>query len=201
MKKSAQIFLCYARKDAAPVSALYEKLSLAGFQPFMDSQDILPGEDWKQMLMNTIREAPFFLACLSNNSVDKRGVIQEEIREALDVWRQKLDSDIYFIPVRLEDCSVPGALAKFQWVDLFHESGFERLVIALNIGMERLGIIRPIRLRSQPIDNLSVDDLKQCYRGMTSMQVIGTGWEKVCGISMNRLKEMAGNWSLTIPRD
>ncbi|MCI0696782.1 toll/interleukin-1 receptor domain-containing protein [candidate division KSB1 bacterium] len=50
MKKSAQIFLCYARKDAAPVSALYEKLSLARFQPFMDTKDILPGENWKQVL-------------------------------------------------------------------------------------------------------------------------------------------------------
>ncbi len=94
VKRPAQIFLCYARQDAALVSALYEKLSLAGFKPFMDTKDILPGEDWKQVLMNTIREAPFFLACLSNNSVDKRGVIQEEIREALNVWRQKFDSDI-----------------------------------------------------------------------------------------------------------
>jgi hypothetical protein len=36
MKKPAQIFLCYTRQDAAPVSALHEKLSLAGVQPFMD---------------------------------------------------------------------------------------------------------------------------------------------------------------------
>jgi hypothetical protein len=155
-----QIFLCYARQDEAKVSALYENLSSVGFQPFMAPKDIMPGEDWKQVIMNTIREAPFFLACLSNNSVDRRGVIQEEIREALEMWRQKLDSDIYFIPVRLEDCSVPGALAKFQWVDLFHESGFERLVMALNIGMERLGTIRAIRLRSQSLENLSEDDVK-----------------------------------------
>jgi len=126
----------------------------------MDTKDILPGEDWKQKLMNTIREAPFFLACLSNNSIDKRGVIQEEIREALDVWRQKLDSDIYFIPVRLEDCAVPGALTKFQWVDLFQDGGFERLKMAIDSGLERIGVIRSIRLRSHSLKNLKEDDVK-----------------------------------------
>jgi hypothetical protein len=95
VKRPAQIFLCYARQDAVKVRALYEKLSLAGFQPFMDTKDILPGEDWKLLLINTIREAPFFVACLSNNSVDKRGVVQEEIRKAFEVWRQKYDSELF----------------------------------------------------------------------------------------------------------
>jgi len=164
-KDTPQIFLCYARKDKKPVSELYKKLSDASLKPFMDTKDILPGEDWKQKLMNTIREAPFFLACLSNNSIDKRGVIQEEIREALDVWRQKLDSDIYFIPVRLQDCAVPGALAKFQWVDLFHDGGFERLKLAIDTGLERIGVVRSIRLRSKPLANLSKNDVKLMLQG------------------------------------
>jgi len=160
MKKLAEVFLCYARQDAALVSALYDKLSLAGFQPFMDTKDILPGEDWKQVLINTIRKAPFFLACLSNNSVDKRGVIQEEIREALEVWRRKLDSDIYLIPVRLEECRMPETLAKFQWVDLFQTNGFEQLEIALVVGMERSWSNGQICLRYQPLDDLHEDAVK-----------------------------------------
>lgn len=160
MHRPAQIFLCYARQDAPVVSTLYEKLSLAGFHPFMDIKNILPGEDWKQVLMNTIRKAPFFLVCLSNNSVDKRGVIQEEIREAFDVQRQKLDSDIYFIPVRLEECRVPETLAKFQWVDLFQTDSFEQLVVALTLGMERLRSTCPIYLRYQPLDELHEDAVK-----------------------------------------
>jgi hypothetical protein len=95
VKRPAQIFLCYARQDAVKVSALYEKLSLAGFQPFMDTKDILPGEDWKLVLLNIIRETLFFMTCLSNNSVDKHGVIQEEVRKTIDVWRQKYDSGLF----------------------------------------------------------------------------------------------------------
>ncbi len=156
-----KVFLCYARKDQDRVEALYQKLSDAGFAPWMDSKDILPGEDWKQVLIKAIREAPFFLACLSNNSVNKRGVIQEEIREALDVWRQKLDSDIYFIPVRLEECQVPEALAKFQWVDLFSDNVFKWFLQGFRAGMERLGVIRPVRLRSRPINKLSKKAVKK----------------------------------------
>jgi len=76
----------------------------------MDIEDILPGEDWEKRIVKTIQEVPFFLACVSTNSVDHRGMVQEEIKEALQVWRRKLDDDIYLIPARLDDCRVPDAL-------------------------------------------------------------------------------------------
>ncbi len=37
--------------------------------------------------------------------------------------------------------------------------------MALNIGMERLDIIRPIGIRSQPLENLSMDDVKLMLQG------------------------------------
>lgn len=152
--KQTRIFLSYARKDIGLVNDLYNRLQQAGFSPWQDSKDIYPGEVWKDALIRAIHEAPFFLACLSNNSVNKRGVIQEEIKEALQMWRQKLDDDIYFIPVRLEECQVPEALAKFQWVDLFEEGGFSKLTQALRRGLDQLGYIAPLRLRSQPVNPL-----------------------------------------------
>jgi len=153
--KKTRIFLSYARKDVGLVNDLYDRLKQAGFSPWQDSKDILPGELWKDALIRAIREAPFFLACLSNNSVNKRGMIQEEIKEALQMWRQKLDDDIYFIPVRLEECQVPEVLAKFQWVDLFDEGGFNKLLRALRQGLDQLGLIAPLKLRSEPIGDLS----------------------------------------------
>jgi hypothetical protein len=134
---AAQIFLSYAREDKAEVERLYQKLSDAGFEPWIDTKDILPGEQWKSSIQKAIRRSDFFLACLSKNSVSKRGWIQKEIKGALDMWEEKLDSDIYLIPVRLEDCEVPERLRDFQWVDLFEEDGWTRLVEAIQVGMER----------------------------------------------------------------
>lgn len=155
----ARVFISYARKDLGKVKELYQQLKAAGFSPWQDIHDILPGELCHDALMRAIREAPFFLACLSTNSVNKRGVIQEELKEALQIWRGKLDDDIYFIPIRLEECPVPEALAKFQWVDLYSDGGYEKLHRALRTGMEKIGIIAPLQLRSQPVENLSHDDV------------------------------------------
>jgi hypothetical protein len=137
VKATAQIFLSYAREDKEEVESLYQELSDAGFTPWMDTKDILPGERWKSSIQKAIQRSDFFLACLSANSVNKRGWIQREIRGALDMWQEKLEDDIYLIPVRLEDCEAPERLRDFQWVDLFEEDGWTRLVKAIQVGIER----------------------------------------------------------------
>lgn len=142
--EEVRLFLSYARNDHDKVEKLYQDLTDVGFKPWMDTKDILPGEEWRKALNKAISKAHFFLACLSNNSVNKRGVIQDEIKAALETWRQKLEDDIYLIPVRLEKCEVPESLARFQWVDLFEPWGLERLIRALKAGMERLGINQSI---------------------------------------------------------
>lgn len=134
---SVRIFVSYAREDAAQVEELYQRLRDAGFEPWMDTKDILPGEQWELCIEEAIRGADFFLACLSRHSVSKRGWIQRELKRALDIWEEKLESDIYLIPVRLETCEVPRRLGAFQWVDLFEEDGWARLEQAIRTGMER----------------------------------------------------------------
>ena len=59
-----RIFLCYARKNKAKVEKLYQKLSYAGFTPWMDTKDILPGMEWEKTLTKAIRESHFFIFCL-----------------------------------------------------------------------------------------------------------------------------------------
>jgi hypothetical protein len=137
VKATAQIFLSYAQDDEEKIEKLYQKLSDAGFKPWMDNKDILPGERRRSSIRKAIRHSDFFLACLTANSVNKRGEFQSEIRSALDIWQEKLDSDIYLIPVRLEDCQVPESLGDFQCVNPFKEDGWTRLLKAIQEGMER----------------------------------------------------------------
>lgn len=132
-----KVFLSYAREDLAKVEKLYQNLSYLDIQPWMDVRDILPGEQWKSSIQKAIRNADFFLACLSVNSVNKRGFVQKEIKDALEIWREKLSADIYLIPVRLDDCVVPDEVRDLQWVNLFEQGGWERLVQAIEVGIER----------------------------------------------------------------
>ena len=41
------------------------------------------------------------------------------------------DGVAYLIPVRLEECEVPERLKRWQWVDLFRDGGYERLLQGL----------------------------------------------------------------------
>jgi len=151
--KKPQIFLSYAREDEEKVKELYQKLSDVEFKPWMDKKDILPGEKWGLVIQQAIRDSDFFLVCLSANSVSKRGWVQREMKQALDIWQEKLDSDIYLIPVRLEDCEAPESLRDFQWVNLFEEDGWTRLVKAIQVGMERQAkVIKPVVQEPAPFE-------------------------------------------------
>jgi hypothetical protein len=136
------VFLSYAREDADRVGSLYDALNNAGFKPWMATRDILPGENWERSIWRAVRRADFFVACLSSRSVGKRGFLQKEIKQALDIWQEKLSEDIYLIPARLEGCEVPVDLAQFQWVDLFLEGGLGQLLRAVEIGCQRQGKVR-----------------------------------------------------------
>lgn len=137
MKRIPQIFISYARADVQKVEGLYQRLSDAGFKPWTDKKDIVPGEMWKNAIKRAIRASDFVFICLSTSSVGRRGMIQREIKEALDMWQEKMEDDIYLIPVRLEDCEVPESLGHFQYVDLFDEGGWTKLLGAIQEGLAR----------------------------------------------------------------
>lgn len=132
-----QIFLNYASEDRSLVSTLYQQLLAVGFKPWMDNRDIVGGKRWRANIDRTLRNAHFFLACLSTNSIEKRGVIEKEREVALEI-QEIFPPDVpYFIPVRLEMCDVPQKLSIFQWIDLFEEDGFDRLCKAIETGMQQ----------------------------------------------------------------
>jgi hypothetical protein len=132
-KKSVRIFLSYAREDRDRVRLLYKQLQEAGFNPWMDIENLVPGQDWELVVEGAIKDSDFALVCLSNSSTSKQGYIQKEIKIALDVLDMMPEGAIYLIPIRLDECQVPNRLSKQQWADLFEDDGFERLMEALQM--------------------------------------------------------------------
>lgn len=145
-----QIFISYAREDAARVRAIYDKLTAAGFCPWLDREHILPGQKWEPIIKHELKRSDFVLVCLSSLSINKRGFLQKEIRQALEQVEEKLEEDIYLIPARLDDCLVPESLIEIQWVDLFADDGWEQLWRALRAQLPRLGKQWPSRSGELP---------------------------------------------------
>lgn len=137
MKESASIFLSYARQDHERVFNLYQKLASEGFTPWMDSKNILPGEKRTASIQKAIRESDFFLACLSVSSTRERGFFQSQVKDALSLLKDMLDSDIYLIPVRLEECDIPEYFEELQGADIYTEDGWSQLLEAIQEGLDR----------------------------------------------------------------
>ena len=167
----AQIFISYAREDFQQARTLYQQLKAEGFSPWMDKVDLIGGQQWQPAIEKAIRQAEFFLLLLSRNSVKKRGFVQREIRAALDLWKDKLEDDVYLIPLMLEAMAgeeVPTEVSKFQWIDLYEAEGWEQLQRSLELGLAQRGLekkpvivppppitpaalIEPVRPKPQPV--------------------------------------------------
>lgn len=134
---AGQVFISYGREDAEAVRALRDRLLRAGYRPWLDVCDLVAGERWLAGIQAAIRASGCFLACLSTRSVNKRGVLQQEIRTALDEQQRLLDTDIFVLPLRLDDCVLPDALKVYQRTDYFADDGWDRLVAGIAEGARR----------------------------------------------------------------
>lgn len=126
-----RIFLCHSSNDKPAVRKLYQQLLGEGFAPWLDEEDLLPGQDWQREIPKAVKNSDVVIVCLSRNSISKSGYVQKEIKHALDLADELPEDTIFIIPLRLEDCRVPERLARWHWVNIFEERGFNRLLGSL----------------------------------------------------------------------
>ena len=89
-----RVFLCHASEDKVRVRSLYQELKGEGFAPWLDEEDIQPGQQWDAEIAKAIRGSDVVLVCLSQRS-EKRGYIQKEIVRPLDVADEQPEGRIF----------------------------------------------------------------------------------------------------------
>jgi len=134
-----KVFISYATEDREAVESAYNELKNNGYLPWMDCKNILPGEKWETSIWTAVKQSDIFLLFVSENSFNKRGFLQKEIKTALSIWEEKLEDDIYIIPVRLSDCKVPEILSSFQYCNYFDGDFWQKLNSSLNLMADKLG--------------------------------------------------------------
>lgn len=132
-----RVFISYASEDYSQAEELYSFLITNDFDPWLDKKSLMPGQRWDFEIKKALREAHFVILLLSANSVKKRGYFQKEFKLALKYWEEKLQDDIYLIPVKLDECEVPESLSGFQWIELDGEESFEKIKKSLKTQREK----------------------------------------------------------------
>jgi tetratricopeptide (TPR) repeat protein len=144
-KPQTRVFISYVPEDYAIAKKLYDDLKTAGFQPWLDREDLLLGQNWKIAISEAIKESDYFLALLSSHSLGKRSYVQKELKIALDILGEFPSDEIYIIPVRVEPCEpLDERLQDIHWIELYpsYETGFKQI----------LKLIHPAQ-RKRTIDN------------------------------------------------
>ena len=127
-----RVFLCHSSGDKAVVRELHSRLKNDGIDPWLDEEELFPGQNWEAEIAAAVRLCDAVAVCLSRKGVDREGYIHKEITIALDIAERKPEGTVFIIPVRLEqEVEVPDRLRKWQWANLFEHDGYQRLVFIL----------------------------------------------------------------------
>jgi hypothetical protein len=104
------VFISYVREDLADAERLQRELEANGIPVWRDTASLWPGEDWRAKIREAItRDALVFIACFSSRSAARRkSYMNEELLLAVEQLRQRQPDNPWLIPVRFDDCQVPG---------------------------------------------------------------------------------------------
>ncbi len=151
--RKLNVFLCHASQDKPVVRELYSCLnSETWIEPWLDEEKLLPGVDWEMEIESAVRASDVVVVCLSNNSINKKGYVQKEIRTALDIADQIPDGQIYIIPLRLENCEVPSRLSKWQWLNYFDDKVYSYNLLISALKSKIVSVSYDVDLRKRVID-------------------------------------------------
>ena len=154
-----RVFLCHSSGDKPAVHELYRRLKACNIDPWLDKENLLPGQDWEYEIRKVVKHTDAVIACLSRESISKTGFVQKEIKLALDVYDEQPEGSIFLIPLKLEECDLTQRLKPFHAVNYFEEDGFDKLISALKYRGESLGgKVAVLYMRS---DNGSLFDMRQ----------------------------------------
>jgi hypothetical protein len=119
-----RVFIAYVQEDLSLIKKLYQAFEQHGFRPWLDKKKLLPGQNWPRAIETAIQTSDFFVACFSHRATSKRGSFHSELRFALNCAAKVPLDEIFFIPLRLDDCVVPRRISRqVQYLDLFPEWG------------------------------------------------------------------------------
>lgn len=165
-----QIFLSYASPDQERVLQIYEFLIKNGYpNTWIDCKKLLPGQPWEFEIQRNLRKSEIVIIFLSHTSVNKRGFVQREVKTSLKYLDEKLSSDTYIIPVKLDsDVQIPEELSKIQWLDLEKPDALALLKKSLDAQTETLGF--EVSQGENPLDEIHV-----------SKKLIAEKWEGLPG--------------------
>lgn len=115
-----KVFLSYARKDGAHfATSLLAALEAAGFDPFIDQQDIAPGELWEERLTHLLQQADTVVYVVTPEAAASERCAWE-IRRAAELSKRLLP----VVAIDVPDSAAPPNLRRLNYIFFSRERSF-----------------------------------------------------------------------------
>ena len=121
------LFLSHSAKDKAVVRAIAEKLKQDGLRVWFDEWILKPGDSIPAKIEEGLEQSRVLVLCMSAHAF---GSDWARLEAGTFRFRDPLNHDRRFIPLRLDDAPIKGSLAQFHYID-WHPQDHEQAYVNL----------------------------------------------------------------------
>src|SRR5215813_9985177 len=107
------VFLSHSSKDKAVVRPLAERLRRDGVRVWFDEWEIRPGDSIPAKVEEGLERSRVLVLCMSANA---SGSDWARLESGTFRFRDPLNKERRFIPLRLDDAPIQGSLAQFVYI-------------------------------------------------------------------------------------
>ncbi|MBZ5571676.1 MAG: TIR domain-containing protein [Acidobacteriia bacterium] len=116
------VFLSHSSKDKMVVHAVAERLRADGLRVWLDDQEIRPGDNILAKIDDGLERSRVLVLCMSANAF---GSDWAQLEAGTFRFRDPLNKERRFIPLRLDDAPIKGSLAQFLYINWLSEDSEE----------------------------------------------------------------------------
>ena len=169
-----KIFIGYAESDRKWAIRLYKDLTEAGGDPWMAEANLLPGQTRTLTTKQAMEESSYILLLLSQNSLSREDSLHKTIKRALELEDYYPPSQIFLIPLRLDDCEPEDyeRLQELHTLDLFtsYEENFEKLLQVFGLSPQHREVSAPSPLPlSESREETSIENLEELHADLREL--------------------------------
>lgn len=130
-RQARSVFIIYSREDIAIAKELATFLHEVGLDPWLDVEQLVPGQIWRQAIVKAMQESGVAVVLLSESLYASKAAMAE-LGAATKVITAR-DKNIFpILPVRLDSTEVPKDLATVQWVNWSDIDARRKLLLGLS---------------------------------------------------------------------
>ncbi|WP_022673180.1 toll/interleukin-1 receptor domain-containing protein [Novosphingopyxis baekryungensis] len=136
-------FLAYPRERFELTQSIYNLVTALGVNCWWDKESLHGGDAWDDRRSQALKSCNLFLLVCAPETFNRQGVIQREIREALQRSKDLPDGRNLIVPIIAEEVILKYDLDKFHWLESKSESFTRDLAKSLVNAFHQQGISPP----------------------------------------------------------